>query len=49
MSYDSWKLQTPEQYNGAIELRCKECDDDFSSYDHERIICQICEEGDSNG
>ena len=44
MSYDTWKLQTPEEYFGAIGKRCTECDDFFETYREEDSICPECEE-----
>ena len=44
MSYDTWKLQTPEEYFGAVMLRCEQCGDDFDTYRDEDLICQQCEE-----
>ena len=44
MSYDTWKLQTPEEYFGAVMLRCEQCGDDFDTYRDEDLICQECEE-----
>ena len=43
MSYDTWKLQTPEEYFGAVTMTCEECGDDFDSYDHDREHCEHCE------
>ena len=42
--YDIWRLQTPEEFFGAVELTCEECGDDFDSYDPDRTQCQDCDE-----
>ena len=42
MSYDTWKLQTPEEYFGAITLTCAECGDDFDTYDEDDEVCNTC-------
>jgi exosome complex RNA-binding protein Csl4 len=48
VSYDTWKLQTPEEYFGAISKRCTKCDDFFETYREEDSICQLCEEEEDN-
>lgn len=45
MDYDSWKLQTPEEFYGPPkEIHCIKCGDFFESYDDLRRLCEPCME-----
>ena len=44
MDYDSWKLQTPEEYNGYTELNCVQCGDLFDAPGWNTKFCSYCME-----
>jgi exosome complex RNA-binding protein Csl4 len=48
MSYDTWKLSTPEEHYGVIVLTCADCGDPFDSYDPDATSCPTCEGSDDN-
>ena len=45
MNYDSWKLQTPEEYAGYRERNCIQCGYSFEAPASEpQSICDYCTE-----
>ena len=42
MSYDTWKMQTPEEYMKAVWVQCEDCGDGFETYDFDRKSCPDC-------
>ena len=42
MSYDTWKMQTPEEYMKAVWVECEDCGDGFETYDFDRKSCPDC-------
>ena len=42
MSYDTWKLQTPEEFMNTVWVECEDCGDGFETYDFDRKVCPDC-------
>ena len=42
MSYDTWKLQTPEEFMNAVWVECEDCGDGFETCDFDRKVCPDC-------
>jgi len=42
MSYDTWKMQTPEEYSGSFSMVCVDCGDLFDTCDPGQTSCPDC-------